>query len=352
MGGLILFVFLLQALSGLYLALFYQPSPVEAWRSVVFIENELSSGVFLRSLHRWGAPALALLLAVHILHMIWSGAYRKPRTLTWLSGILLLPLIVAFVVTGYLLPWDFRAYWAALTMGNWLEDLPLFSGALDWLISSDTPGGAVPVARWFVLHIALLPLLTGAALAAHFLVMRRHGQIRIVTSWNFVAAAGASLLLGLLAAFGIQKPDFADPITTSPFPQPDWLFFVFFQVTRYFQDSQEMLGVFWIPLAVILGLLLLPCIDRRERRSIWIKWPLVLTGLILCLTLATYTHHTGSTTPAWSCASCHKEDFGEAFSRPPVTIKEFSRRYDNKWLSLHFRYPQYFWMMDADVPGW
>jgi quinol-cytochrome oxidoreductase complex cytochrome b subunit len=351
-GGLLLLVLVVQAVSGVYLAMFYQPAPVDAWKSVAFIENKVALGGFFLALHRWGASVSALLLIIHVLCLIWSGAYRKPRESAWFSGILLVLLTAAFAVTGYLLPWDFRAYWAALTMENWLEHLPLFSGVLGWLLSAKTPGGVVPVARWFTLHAVLLPLLTGAALAWHFFAIRRNTQLRIFTAKSSMAAAGMLLLLGLLAAFGIQKLDAADPITTSPFPQPDWLFFMFFQVTRYLQDNLEMLGVFWIPAAVTLGLFLLPFIDRGEERSILLKWPLILSSLALCLALMIFTYHTGSTTPAWSCPACHKEDFGQAFSRPPETVDKYSKRYDNKWLALHYRYPQYFWMMDADVPGW
>jgi quinol-cytochrome oxidoreductase complex cytochrome b subunit len=159
------------------------------------------------------------------------------------------------------------------------------------------------------------------------------------------------ICLGLLAAFGIHKPDFADPITTSPFPQPDWLYLMLFQVTRYFQDNLEMLGVFWLPLTVFLCLCFIPFLDRGGWRA-WFKWSMAVSSLSLCLTLMVFTHHTGTTMPAWSCMACHKEGFGKSFSRPPERVADFSRRYDNKWLAMHYRYPQYFWMMDADVPGW
>gem|GEM_PF-243542 len=346
-GGLILLVLLVQALSGLYLALFYQPSPTEALSSLVLIEKKVLLGDFFFSLHRWGAPVTALLIIFHVLQMLWYGAHQKARTLTWLSGLPLVLVAAAFMLTGFLLPWDFRAYWATLTMGNWLEQLPLFSSLLGWLLSA-TPSGAVPVARWFVLHTLLLPLMAGAALALHFCAMRRHDPLRAARAINGVAAAGALIGLCLLAIFGIYKPDFADPVTTAPIPQPDWLFFMFFQVTRYFQDTLEMVGVFWIPAAVMLGLFLVPFIGRGT----WTRWPLFAAGLALCVTLGVFTHHTGSTTPTWSCPACHKGDFGQAFAHPPETLAKYSKRYDNKWLALHYRYPQYFWMMDADVPGW
>jgi len=346
-GALILLVFLVQAVSGLYLSLSYQPNPATAWKSIVFIEKELLLGDFFFLLHRWGALVSVLLIIFHVLQMVWCGAYRKARALTWLSGLPLMLYSAAFMLTGFLLPWDFRAYWAALTMVNWLEQLPLFSSFLGWLHSA-APGGAVPVARWFVLHTVLLPFLTGVALTLHIFAMRRHDPLRNATTANGVAAAGILVGLCLLAIFGVHKPDFADPITTLPYPQPDWLFFLFFQVTRYMQSNLEMIGVFWLPAAVVLGLFLTPLIGRGA----WARWPLFLVSLTLCVGLAVFTCRTGSTTPTWSCPACHKADFGEAFARPPETVKEYAKRYDNKWLALHYRYPQYFWMMDPDVPGW
>jgi len=348
-GGLLLVVFLIQVVSGIYLAFYYQPSPSEAWKSVVFIGKEPLLGDFFFALHRWAAFVAAILLIFHIMYHIWGGTYRKVRKDVWFSGVLLMLFAFAFAITGYLLPWDYRSYCVALTMVNWQENLPLFSSFLSWLLS-EAPGGAVPVARWFVLHAVLLPILTSIALPLHFFAMRRHG-IRMITMKNSAAAAALLLLLGLLAVFGIHKQDFADPITTSPYPQPDWLFFVFYQVTRYFQDGREMIGVFWIPMGVIFGLCFLPFMGRGSGQSVF-RWPLFVCGLVLCLTLATFTYRTGSTTPAWSCLACHKEGFGQTFARAPVVVKKFPKRYNNKWLAMHYRYPQYFWMMDADVPAW
>jgi quinol-cytochrome oxidoreductase complex cytochrome b subunit len=166
------------------------------------------------------------------------------------------------------------------------------------------------------------------------------------------AAVGTTLLLFWLAAFGIEEQAVADPITTSTTPQPDWLFMMFFQVTRYFRNSLEMLGVFWIPAAILLGMLALPFIDRGETSKKWLKWSIIPLSLGIFLALSVVTYHSSTTTPVRSCAACHKEGFGETFAKAPRMLANFSTHYDNKWLALHYRFPQYFWMMDADVPGW
>jgi quinol-cytochrome oxidoreductase complex cytochrome b subunit len=174
-GGLIVLVFLFQAASGAYLAMFFQPSPADAWTSIEFIESQVRMGAFFRSLHRWGAFVLTVFLALHLLIMIFRGAWRRGWW-KWCTGILLLALAGAFIVTGYLLPWDFRAYWTVQTIGHWLDRLPLFAGALKWLLFSDAANGVVPIGRWFALHILVLPLLAVVCFSGHFLVVGGSGK--------------------------------------------------------------------------------------------------------------------------------------------------------------------------------
>ncbi|MDR2503193.1 MAG: cytochrome b N-terminal domain-containing protein, partial [Deltaproteobacteria bacterium] len=172
-GGMAFIVLLAQSMAGLYLAMFYQPVPAEAWKSIEFIETGLRAGGFARSLHRWGAFVLMLFLFLHLLIGMCRSAFRPTRSINWLTGLPLLPLMAALVLTGYLLPWDFRAYWSVLTMGNWLDKLPFMDDALRWLLFEDTPQGLVPLSRWFVLHAAVLPLLGGLALTLHLRAARR-----------------------------------------------------------------------------------------------------------------------------------------------------------------------------------
>jgi hypothetical protein len=113
-----------------------------------------------------------------------------------------------------------------------------------------------------------------------------------------------------------------------------------------------MVGVFWIPVVIVLGMFILPFIDRAGTRKKWLKWSIVSVSLFVFLSLAVVTDHTSSTTPIWSCASCHKPGFGQSFASAPRKLADFSTRYDNKWLALHYRYPQYFWMIDSEVPAW
>jgi hypothetical protein len=170
--------------------------------------------------------------------------------------------------------------------------------------------------------------------------------------YGVLVCACTILLLFVLAAFGMQEQEIADPVSTSAIPQPDWLFVMLFQTTRYFQDGLEVVGVFWIPVVLSAGLFLLPYIGRGSTGGKRLQRALIPLCTALFLIFSIVTFHTVDTTPLWSCASCHKKGFGRTFAATPTKIADFSKRYDNKWLALHYRFPQYFWMMDADVPSW
>lgn len=175
-GAVTFILLVLVAGSGAYMAMFYQPSPVEAWKSVVFIEEKVRFGHFARSMHRWGAFIMMISVVLHILDCIWRGAYRSPRVFIWYSGIVLLLLTVCSVLTGYTLAWDFKSYWMVKTMTNWLESLPHCSGLLRWVLYTDAPNGMVPVGRWFAIHIMVLPVMGVIFLTAHYALFRRRGS--------------------------------------------------------------------------------------------------------------------------------------------------------------------------------
>lgn len=168
-----------------------------------------------------------------------------------------------------------------------------------------------------------------------------------------LVAACTVTFMAYLAAFGSFQQELADPAATSQLPHPDWLLQMFFQVTRYCQDADEMRGVFWLPVSILLVMALLPLIDRiMPIGKNLLKWLTLLCSLALVVGWGALTYHTGSTTPIDSCTSCHQENFGEALAVVPSKVDEFSNYHDNKWLSLHYRHPQYFWMVDAKVPKW
>ncbi|MHB0868611.1 MAG: cytochrome b [Chloroflexota bacterium] len=174
-GSATLFVFLLQVVTGLFLAMYYSPSPDHAYDSVGYITDEVVMGSFVRGLHHWGASAMVVLVILHMLRVVVMAAYKYPRELTWFAGVFLLLLTMAFGFTGYLLPWDEKAYWATTVGTNMAGTVPLVGGWLIKLLRGGAELGAVTLTRFYALHVLLLPALTGVFVAAHLYLVVKQG---------------------------------------------------------------------------------------------------------------------------------------------------------------------------------
>jgi quinol-cytochrome oxidoreductase complex cytochrome b subunit len=172
LGGLAFTCLLVLASTGLLLLFYYSPSPAGAHASIQFLERSVWGGHYLRSLHRLSSHALLILLALHTLRVILTGAFQNPRKLNWVAGCLLLFACVFAAYTGYLLPMDQLAYWATQTGMELLRSLP-GGGAVRALLVPDSVGGPLSLLRFFALHVAVLPLAVFALSMLHFFVIRR-----------------------------------------------------------------------------------------------------------------------------------------------------------------------------------
>lgn len=224
LGGLALTVLLVLVASGLLLLFYYSPSPERAHGSIQFLEAAVWGGGFLRSLHRVSSHALLVLIALHALRVILTGAFRRPLELNWIVGCLLLFLAVFEAYTGYLLPGDQLAYWATLTGMELLRSLPL-GGAARAILVPDTVGGPLTLLRFYALHVAILPLSLLALSMLHFFVIRRQRGLlpyrgggsyvnssprlfRLV-KWGALSCLAALVLSALLLPAPLDLP--ADP---------------------------------------------------------------------------------------------------------------------------------------------
>ncbi len=172
-GSAALFVFVLQAVTGILLATYYSPSPDHAYDSVSYMNNQAAMGSFIRGLHHWGASAMVVLVVLHMLRIVIMAAYKYPRELTWFVGVVLFVLVMAFGFTGYLLPWDEKAYWATTVGTNMAGTVPLIGGWILMLLRGGAQLGAVTLTRFYALHVLVLPVITVAFIAVHlFLVVR------------------------------------------------------------------------------------------------------------------------------------------------------------------------------------
>ena len=175
LGGITAFLFLVQGITGIMLAFYYKPTPEAAFASIQFIETQVHFGSAIRMVHHWSANGMILMCTAHMIRVFIMGAYKKPREFNWVSGVLLLLLTLGFGLTGYLLPWDQRAYWAttvATEIGAAIPvigDLILIFARVGWDVAAET------LTRFYALHILILPLVTIASMGAHFLMVRRQG---------------------------------------------------------------------------------------------------------------------------------------------------------------------------------
>ncbi|MEZ5364113.1 MAG: cytochrome b N-terminal domain-containing protein [Bryobacterales bacterium] len=175
-GSMALFSLAVQFLTGILLAFNHSPQPGEAWYSVRYIMTEVSGGALVRGLHHWGASMMVILVVVHMVQVAIWGAYKKPREATWSVGVLLLRLTLAFGLTGYLLNWDNRAYWATVVTLQIMSLPPVVGEWTLQLLGSDAGRvGAATFQRFYAAHVILLPAATGALAGIHLYLVRKHG---------------------------------------------------------------------------------------------------------------------------------------------------------------------------------
>jgi len=175
LGSATLFVAINQAVTGILLTIYYVPTPDHAYDSVQFITTEVTAGWLIRGLHHYGASAMVILSVLHMIRVIFMGAYKYPRELTWFSGVALLLVVVGFGFTGYLLPWDQKAFWAT-TVGTRIAGTPpLIGEQLLRIIRGGEELSAVTLARFFGVHIWVLPLLLLLLIGVHMYLIIRIG---------------------------------------------------------------------------------------------------------------------------------------------------------------------------------
>ncbi len=173
LGSATLVTFIILLFTGLFLMLNYSPSPDHAYESVQYLTKEVPFGGFIRSLHHWSASAMVVLIGLHGLRTFFMAAYKYPRELTWVIGTLLFILVMGSAFTGYLLPWDQKAYWATNVGTGIAGQVPLIGPFIQEILIGGTAIGALTLTRFFTFHIGVLPALTILLIGIHiFLVVR------------------------------------------------------------------------------------------------------------------------------------------------------------------------------------
>jgi ubiquinol-cytochrome c reductase cytochrome b subunit len=277
-GSALLALLLAQLLSGLALALSYSPSVGSAWASVARLELS-PLGHLLRGLHAHGATFTIAVVALHLLQTALYGAYRAPREVTWWLGLCLLGVVLAFALTGSLLPWDERGYWATRVTAGIVGTVPVAGARLSRAMLGGPELGNLSLTRFYALHAIALPLLLLLLATAHVTCVRRHGVTpppsaspREEPFWPRQALYDAGFSLLLLAALlalslkrGAPLGAPADPAGAGS-PRPEWYFRPLFHLLALVPGSLETAATVGVPLLAAAFLALLPFLDGGARR--------------------------------------------------------------------------------------
>jgi ubiquinol-cytochrome c reductase cytochrome b subunit len=321
LGSATLTVFFVQVVTGIVLGTYYAPSPDHAYDSIQYIERAVASGALLRGIHHWGASAMVVLLVAHMVRVFTYGAYKYPREVNWLLGVGLFLVVLGFSFTGYLLPWDQKAYWATAVGTNIAGTTPVIGGFLVALLRSGAQLGAATLTRFYAFHVLWLPLSLVILALLHVVTVVRQGiaphphalehgaptrtddptypgyyreayaatkraGVRfwpdIIGKDAIVGVGIVAILVVLAATLGAPLEPPADPTDTAYVPRPEWYFLPLYQLLRMVPGSLESWVAVGVPSALILVLLALPLVDKRSTRSLP-RRPLAIGGLAVVL---------------------------------------------------------------------
>jgi ubiquinol-cytochrome c reductase cytochrome b subunit len=255
--------------------------------------------LFLRSIHAYGATAIIIVLFLHISQTLLYGAYKGRREILWLSGCFLLALMLGMAFTGYLLPWDEKAYFASAVGTNIITEVPLIGAPLQRLLRGGPQMGTLTLSRFFVLHVFVLPGLLMAFIAAHVFLFRKAGPAGPIKEDPFdpklpvqkfyprqlVMDIAASLLiivvLGLVAYFlPFRLGPVANPSDTTYIPRPEWYYLPMFQWLKVVSGKWSLFGGIILPGVLALLFAAIPFIDRGRERRPW-RRPVVVAGFAM-----------------------------------------------------------------------
>lgn len=346
-GSVLAFILILQATTGVLLAMYYSPSATDAWASVAFIQDQVSAGWFVRGLHSHGASAMVIVSGLHLLQTAVFGAYKKPRELNWIVGVMMLGLILAFALTGYLLPWDQTGYWATQVATGIAGTSPVIGEQLQQAVQSGNGYGNLTLTRFFAIHVFVLPAALIGLTIVHIKLFRRHHQTppwwlskdqlvaRTQPFWPdqmfrdvvAMAVVFAAMVAVNFATHGASLDAPADPAAAFD-ARPEWYFRPLFQALKYFEGPLEMLVALGAPVVVGGVLLAIPFLDRKPDFSPLRRWPYLLVlliglGLTAVLTMLSYLEDRGNPefqkTQAASHASAKKaRALAKEYGVPPA----------------------------------
>jgi len=338
-GSVLLFLFISQTITGVFLALYYAPTADHAHTTVAYIVKEVTGGSFLRSLHAYGSSAVVIVMLLHLTQTFLYGAYKGRREVLWISGCALLGLMLAMAFTGYLLPWDQKAYFATTVGTNMASEVPVVGGTLKRLMRGGNEMGTLTLSRFFVGHVFLLPGAILGLIAAHVFLFRKAGAAgppsedpvnpKLPTErfyprqvlMDTVVALVMICVLGLFAYFSpTDLGPKANPADTQYVPRPEWFYLPVFQWLKYFKGSLSIVGIVVIPTLTAILVVGLPFFDRRLERRPWRRPMAVGIYLAIMATLITFgwlSRHEDQLDPAIAKQVAKQTEETEKFMSEP-----------------------------------
>jgi len=314
LGGMALFLFLVQVATGILLLLYYRPSASEAFESVQYMMAEVPFGWLIRSIHAWGSNLFVGVVLLHLVSVFFLKAYRAPREMTWISGAVLLFLTLGFAFSGYLLPWNTLSYFATKVGTDVPAQIPVIGPLLSRILRGGSDVTGATLSRFYGIHVAILPAIATLFLGLHLYLVQLHGmsipqnaergkvtpRMRFFPDFLLRDMIGWLAALGLLAALSAFFPwelgEKADPFAPAPAGiRPEWYFLWMFQALKYLPAKiagvpGETLGVLFFGMLGFI-FLVVPLLDRGASRGRpspwWNRFAVVaIVGVVVLMVLA------------------------------------------------------------------
>ncbi|MCB9832643.1 MAG: cytochrome bc complex cytochrome b subunit [Planctomycetes bacterium] len=310
LGGTPAYLFVIQIFTGIMLAFYYQPSPRTAYESVAYITDEAAFGWYLRSMHKWAATFMVAAVILHQMRVYFTGAYRKPRELNWMVGMLLLICTLTIGFTGYSLVYEQLSFWGASVGANIAESVPVVGPLVKNMMLAGESYNDRTLPRFFIMHAAILPIVMIVLLFIHITLIRIQGVTEFGATeeekkktFNFFPdhlyteiIMGLSLMIILSALATVLPAEMgprADPLTTPEVIKPEWFFYVMFRWLKLFSGTVAVISSGFIVFVMFLW----PFIDgairkytRAKEASVWIGILGVLAIIALTVWEASVAH--------------------------------------------------------------
>ena len=338
-GSGLLYILLSQIITGIFLAMYYVASADHAHTTIEYITKQVTAGGFIRSLHSYGSSAMVVTLVVHLAQTYFFGSYKGRREILWLSGLILFAMVIGMAFTGYLLPWDMKAYFATAVGTNIAGEVPLIGDWIKELMRGGTEMGTLTLSRFFVAHVFLIPACIFAFVGMHVFLFRKAGSAGPISEDPFepkqkseqfypkqviMDIVFATILVGTLGLLSYLSPvelgPKANPADTQFLPRPEWYYLPIFQWLKYWNGASAVIGIVVIPGIIAAFLVALPFIDNRLERRPWkrpvasFSFAIILCGLIF---LGWQSGHQDATDPSVAKQLAKQTEETEAFMKAP-----------------------------------